>query len=73
MNIVKIVNYIGVLHNESPECTAPNPNRMAIFAPTILMLMIMKRSLEHFSTEVFLRVLPVDKFPLESELRTTKA
>ena len=73
MNILKIIKYIDQLHNESPECTSPNPNRWAIFIPTIMMLFIVKSPMEKFSTEVFQRVLPSKKFPLGSEIRDSKA
>jgi hypothetical protein len=73
INIVKIINFTETLHNEYPECTQPNPNRWAICIPTIIMLLIVKSPLEHFSTEVFQRVLPDKKFPQGSELRATKA
>jgi hypothetical protein len=51
----------------------PNSNKWAIFFPTILMLVITKYPIEHFSTEIFMRVLSNSKFPPESELRKSKA
>jgi hypothetical protein len=37
------------------------------------MLIIVKSPLERFSTEIFQRVLPTKKFPIGSEIRSSKA
>lgn len=37
------------------------------------MLIIVKSPLESFSTEIFQRVLPTKKFPIDSEIRSSKA
>ena len=50
-----------------------NPNRFAIFVPTILALIIVKRPIENTAYEVFQRIIPTKKFPLGSELRKDKS
>lgn len=73
LNIVKMINYKGVLHSEHPQCTQSNPNTLAIFFPTIIACMIVKTPMESTSFEIFMRILPQKKFPLDSEGRRAKA
>jgi hypothetical protein len=69
LNIIKIISYIDAQKSEYPECTQSNPNRLAIFIPTIIALMIVKNPIETCSIDIFMRVLNTEKFPEGSELR----
>ena len=69
LNILKMINYIDSLKNENPECTKANPNKLAIFIPTILACLIVKHPLETTAYEIFMRIIPQGKFPVGSELR----
>ena len=51
----------------------PNPNTLAIFAPTVIVLMLTKSPIESTAGQIFMRVLPNKKFPPESEGRRQKA
>ena len=73
MNIVKIVTYAEQLHQENPECTKTNPNRWAIFIPTIIAIMVVKGPMEKFSMEIFMKLIPDRKFPIGSDARAKKA
>lgn len=73
LNILKMASVFGSLTNEYPECTIPNPNRWAIFIPTIIALVLFKSPIERTATRVFNRILPLKKFPADSEIRTSKA
>lgn len=50
-----------------------NPNRWAIFIPTIIAIMVVKGPLEKFSNEIFMKVIPDRKFPIGSDARVKKA
>jgi hypothetical protein len=73
LNIFKIVNYVEQLHQESPECTMPNPNKWAIFIPTIIACLVVKGPMEKFSIEIFMKLIPTRKFPVGSDARAKKA
>jgi hypothetical protein len=49
-----------------------NPNRWAIALPTILACIITKRPIENTATEIFNKIIPTNKFPLDSDLRKSK-
>lgn len=46
-----------------------NPNTVAIFAPTILMLILIKRPIENTACQIYMWTLPAKKFPPESDSR----
>lgn len=51
----------------------PNPNRWAIFFPTIIAVMVVKGPLERFSNEIFMKIISERKFPIGSDARLKKA
>lgn len=51
----------------------PNPNKWAIFIPTIIACLVVKGPMEKFSIEVFMKLIPTRKFALGSEARAKKA
>jgi hypothetical protein len=50
-----------------------NPNRWAIFFPTIITIMFVKGPLERFSNEIFMKIIPDRKFPIGSDGRAKKS
>ena len=75
LNIVKIMGYVDQLKLEKPECTQPNPNRLLMFALTIIILFLMKDKIELASAKGFdaSPIVPYKKFPQESEARKSKS
>jgi hypothetical protein len=51
----------------------PNPNKWAIFIPTIIASMVVKGPMEKYSIEIFMKLIPVRKFPIGSDARQNKA
>ncbi len=58
LNIIKIVGEVETLHQENPVCTKTNPNKWAIFIPSIIAMIIVKGPLERFSIDIFQRIIP---------------
>ena len=73
MNIIKIVGEVESLHQENPVCTRTNPNKLAIFIPTIIAMIIVKGPLERFSIDIFQRIISEKKFPIGTKERENKA
>ena len=73
LNILKMIAYIDQLKSESPTCTMSNPNRLAILIPTIITLLIVKKPLEQTANDIFMRIIPVNSFPIGSKQREAKA
>lgn len=75
LNIYKIIGYVEQLKLERPECTLSNPNKNLVFSLTFLIFFLLKERTEHVSTGFFMTssLLPVSKFPFNSDARLSKA
>jgi ceramide synthetase len=72
-NIYQVSFYRDQLLEQYPQCMQPNPNTLAIFLPTILMLLLVKSPIENTAQQIFHRILPNKKFPTGSEVRKQKS
>jgi hypothetical protein len=67
------IGYAQALSQTYPECYKPNPYLKELFFGTHVLLLILMIPTQHLAKSIFLRVLPVEKFPVGSKTRLIKA
>ena len=65
--------YISYLQKESPECYQHNPNFWTLFFGTWVVVVAVMVPVQAVAKSLFMKALPVDKFPLKSKAREIKA
>lgn len=68
-----LVQASQILKNEHPECYQTNPNQVSLFIGTQIVLMCLMLPVQSVSKSLFMKALPIDKFPLDTKIRSTKA
>lgn len=71
--IVKVGEFQAELKEQYPECMQSNPNRQNIFLITMTTLLLTQVPCERFFKAYYMTMLPHGRFPVGSELRSTKA
>ena len=61
------------LNKESPECFSTNPNKLQIVLGTIMAIAILHPTILKTSFSLYMKKLPLDKFPKDSQGRSDKA
>lgn len=64
---------VSTLQTNYPTCFKSNENRGYVFFGTMLIFLMTATSIENGAEALFNRVLPQEKFPLDSKVRSTKA